>query len=95
MLLLSDATEGGFGWTDAQAAHAVPVHVRVRRRFVEEGLEAALHRKTSGRICPRKRTRQARRGWSHWPARPRRRAADAGACDCWPTNASRWKDRLA
>ncbi|GAB6841041.1 hypothetical protein HNR00_005151 [Methylorubrum rhodinum] len=28
MLLLSDAAEGGPGWTDAQVAEAVRVHVR-------------------------------------------------------------------
>jgi len=58
MLLLSDAAEGGPGWTDAQVAEAVRVHVRsverVRRRFVEEGFEAALHPKPSRRVYERK-----------------------------------------
>ena len=58
MLLLTDAAEGGPGWTDAQVAEAVRVHVRsverVRRRFVEEGLEAALHPKPSSRVYEHK-----------------------------------------
>lgn len=58
MLLLSDTADGGPGWTDVQVAEAVRVHVRsverVRRRFVEEGLEAALHPKPSRRVYERK-----------------------------------------
>lgn len=47
ILLKVDAE--GEAWTDAQAAHAFSVHPHtvhsIRQRFVEEGLEAALHRK--------------------------------------------------
>ena len=53
VLLLADASEAGPGWTDAAIAEAVRVSVRtierVRQRFVEEGLEAALRPKPSRR----------------------------------------------
>jgi hypothetical protein len=52
ILLKADAAEGGPSWSDSRIAKAVEVHVdtvaRVRERFVEEGLEAALVRKMSG-----------------------------------------------
>jgi transposase len=54
VLLKADAAEGGGpGWTDERIAEAVEVGVatveRVRQRFVEEGLEAALGRKRQDR----------------------------------------------
>src|SRR6187200_542995 len=46
VLLQADASEGGPDWTDTRIAEAVRVSVRtigrVRQRFVEDGLEAAL-----------------------------------------------------
>ena len=46
VLLKADASEAGPGWPDVRIAEAVAVGVatveRVRRRFVEEGFEAAL-----------------------------------------------------
>jgi transposase len=58
VLLQADASEGGPGWTDAAIAEAVRVSVRtaerVRQRFVEEGLEAALLPKPSPRVYARK-----------------------------------------
>src|SRR5687768_13102685 len=49
ILLKADQADGGPGWDDARAAEATEVTARtverVRRRFVERGLEAALHRK--------------------------------------------------
>jgi Homeodomain-like domain len=46
VLLQADASEGGPDWTDLRIAEAVRVSVRtierVRQRFVEDGLEAAL-----------------------------------------------------
>jgi transposase len=49
ILLKADQADGGPAWTDQQIAEAVEVSVatieRVRQRFVEEGLEAALARK--------------------------------------------------
>jgi transposase len=53
ILLKADAAEGGPAWPDGRIAEAVEVSVatveRVRRRFVEEGLEASLVRKKQGR----------------------------------------------
>jgi transposase len=53
MLLKADAAEGGPGWDDQQIADAVEVSTdtvaRVRQRFVELGLEAALVRKKQDR----------------------------------------------
>jgi len=51
VLLKADSGEGGPGWTDEQISAAVEVGratvERVRERFVEEGLEAALRRQRS------------------------------------------------
>lgn len=50
--------EGGPGWTDAAIAGAVEVHPatvgRVRRAYVEDGLDAALERKLPNRVYPRR-----------------------------------------
>lgn len=49
ILLKTDQGSQGDGWTDEQIGHALEVHSstveRLRKRFVEEGLEAALQRK--------------------------------------------------
>lgn len=53
ILLKADAADGGPGWTDDRIAEAVEVSTatveRVRERFVEDGLEAALSRKTQAK----------------------------------------------
>jgi transposase len=53
ILLKADAAPGGPAWTDDRIAQAVEVSVatveRIRRRFVEQGLEAALGRKPQER----------------------------------------------
>jgi transposase len=53
ILLKGDAAEGGPGWPDGRIAEALEVSVatieRVRQRFVEQGLEAALVRKRQDR----------------------------------------------
>jgi transposase len=58
VLLQADASEGGPDWTDTRIAEAVRVSVRtigrVRQRFVEEGLEAALLPRPSPRVYARK-----------------------------------------
>jgi transposase len=58
VLLHADASEGGPNWTDTRIAEAVRVSVgtieRVRQRFVEEGLEAALLPRPSRRVYARK-----------------------------------------
>jgi transposase len=55
VLLKADAAPGGPAWVDGRIAEAVEVNVatveRVRQRFVEEGLEAALGRKRPCRPC--------------------------------------------
>ena len=59
ILLKADASSGGPAWTDQGIVEALDVGVatveRVRQRFVEEGLEAALGRKKPDRPSrPRK-----------------------------------------
>jgi len=58
ILLKADQGEGGPGWSDVAIAGAVEVHPatvgRVRRGFVEEGLDAALDRKAPNRVYPRR-----------------------------------------
>ena len=59
ILLKADAAAGGPAWPDARIAEAVEVSIatveRVRQRFVEQGLEAALGRKKQDRPSrPRK-----------------------------------------
>jgi len=53
ILLKADAADGGPAWTDVRIAEAVEVNVttveRVRERFVEQGLDAALVRKKQAR----------------------------------------------
>jgi transposase len=53
VLLKADAAPGGPAWPDERVAEAVEVSVatveRVRRRFVEEGLDAALRRERQDR----------------------------------------------
>src|SRR4051794_167350 len=57
VLLQADEAEGGPGWADETIAAAVRVSVRtverVRQRFVEQGLSAALLPKPSPRIYAR------------------------------------------
>jgi transposase len=53
ILLKADAADGGPAWTDERIAEALDAGTstieRVRRRFVEQGLEAALGRKKQDR----------------------------------------------
>ncbi len=53
ILLKADAADGGPGWDDQRIAEATEVSTdtvaRVRQRFVEQGLEAALARKKQDR----------------------------------------------
>ena len=57
ILLKANQGEGGPGWSDAAIAGALEAHpttvARVRRRFVEDGLEAALERKRPDRVYAR------------------------------------------
>lgn len=58
LLLKADQGEGGAAWADAAIAGALEVHTatvaRVRRQYVEEGLEAALNRRAPRREYARK-----------------------------------------
>src|SRR5687768_10908041 len=53
ILLKADAADGGPAWADERIAEAVEVSTdtiaRVRQRFVEQGLDAALNRKRQDR----------------------------------------------
>ena len=57
VLLKADQGEGGAAWADAAIAGALELHpttvARIRRQFVEEGLDAALVRKRPDRVYPR------------------------------------------
>ena len=58
ILLKTDEAPGGPAWTDAAVCEALDVGLctvmRVRERFVEEGLEAALRPRPSSYVQPRK-----------------------------------------
>jgi transposase len=58
ILLKADEGAGGPGWPDLQIAEAletsVPTVERVRKRYVAEGLEAALHHRPPRATKPRK-----------------------------------------
>lgn len=58
ILLKANQGEGGPGWTDDAVSGAVEVDrttvARVRKLYVTEGLEAALHRKAPDRVYRRK-----------------------------------------
>ncbi len=58
ILLKADAAAGGPAWEDQSIAEALEVGratvERVRKEFVEEGLEAALERRKSRRVYARK-----------------------------------------
>ena len=58
ILLKADQSPGGPGWVDERIAEAVetsqPTVSRVRKQYVEEGLEAALNRRAPNREYHRK-----------------------------------------
>ena len=58
ILLKADQSRGGPGWVDEAIAEAVevsqPTNSRVRKQYVEEGLEAALNRRSPNREYHRK-----------------------------------------
>lgn len=58
ILLKANRGDGGPGWTDAAIAGALEVHPatvgRVRRDYVEAGLDAALERKLPERVYERR-----------------------------------------
>jgi hypothetical protein len=86
ILLKADQGEGGAAWADAAIAGALEVHTttvaRVRRAYVEGGLEAALARKAPDRVYPRVLDGVAE---AH---------LIAVACSAPPTGRERWTLRL-
>ena len=58
ILLKADQSPEGPGWVDEQVADAVevsqPTVARVRKQYVQEGLEAALNRRPPNRVYQRK-----------------------------------------
>ncbi len=58
ILLKANQGEGGPAWSDTAIAGAVEVHPatvgRVRRTYVAQGLDAALHRKAPDRVYARR-----------------------------------------
>ena len=71
ILLKADAADGGPAWPDGPIAEALEVSVatveRVRQRFVEQGLDAALDRKRRERPGPPAEARRPGRGPAHRP----------------------------
>ena len=86
ILLKADASPGGPDWHDDTIAEALEVGrvtvERVRKRFVEEGLDAVLDRRPSRRQYPRKLDGE---GEAHLVAL---------ACQKPPEGRSRWTLRL-
>ena len=58
ILLQADSSEGGRGWSDERICEGLGIGLstveRVRKRFVEEGLETALEARPSRRVYQRK-----------------------------------------
>ncbi len=86
ILLQADSGDGGAGWSDERSCEGLGVGVstveRVRKHFVEEGLEAALVPAKSRRVYKRKLDGD---GEAHLIAL---------ACSDPPTGRSRWTLRL-
>ena len=96
ILLKADAADGGPAWPDHRIADALEVSTatveRVRQRFVERGLEAALVRKAQDRpsrqraLDGRAEAKLIALACSSPPT-----AARPGRCGCWPTSSSSWR----
>jgi transposase len=86
ILLKADAQPNGPGWVDDRIAEAVevsqPTVARVRRQYVEDGLEAALNRR-----APRREYRRKLDG-------EQEARLLAVACSKPPTGQARWTLRL-
>ena len=96
ILLKADAADGGPAWPDDRIAEAVDVSTntvgRVRQRFVEEGLEAALVRKKQERPSrERKLDGRAEAQLIAVACSAPPGAVRPGRCACWPTGWSSWK----
>jgi hypothetical protein len=86
ILLKADETSGGPAWTNAAIAQALEISeltvTRLRKRFVDGGLEAALHRKVQAK---RKERKLAGAKEAHLIAL---------ACSAAPEGRDRWSLRL-
>ena len=89
VLLQADESDGGLSRTDAEIYDALGVAVstieRVRQRFMEDGLEAALERRPPNRVYERILDGAAE---AHLIALACSSPPDgrrAGRCNCWPT----------
>ncbi|HUW18025.1 MAG TPA: helix-turn-helix domain-containing protein [Sedimentisphaerales bacterium] len=95
VLLRSDESQGGPAWTDKQISEAFGIHSntihRIRRQFVEQGLQASLERK-SRTVLPANGllTAKLRRICLPCVVASRRKERINGTCDCWQTNWSSW-----
>lgn len=84
ILLKADEAEGGPAWNDVRIVEALDVGLatveRLRRRFIEEGFEAALsHYRGPNRVSTRANsTASSRRTSSPWPVPNRQTGAAAG-----------------
>ena len=89
VLLQADQGQHGPALHDRQIVDKLDVArqtvEKVRKRCVEEGLEAARWDAASAAvIAPRCSMAKARRNWSPSPVANRRTDAHAGPCICWP-----------
>ena len=87
ILLKADSSEAGPGWTDQLISEALEVGTatieRMRQRFVEEELQAALNRQQPHTSRPRKLDGEQE---AHLVAltcsQPQRRDKNVGPCNC-------------
>ena len=90
ILLKADISAEGPGWSDRQICEALEASSscveRVRKRLVEEGLEAALNRRPSSRPSSR-RLDGEQEARLVWPAALLPKGMGLGPYACWPT---RW-----
>ena len=95
VLLQADASEGGPDWTDTRIAEAVRVSVRtierVRQRFVEEGLEAALRPRPSPRVYARKLDGAQEAKLVALACSEPPEGKSAGRCGSWPNGWWNWR----
>jgi len=94
ILLKADAGLAGPGWTDEQICTALDVSpatvARVRKRFVEEGLEAITHPRKARRPARCRLDGRRRPGCWPWPVAPLPKGTLVGLCASWPTGWWSW-----
>jgi DNA-binding transcriptional ArsR family regulator len=89
ILLKADQSLEGPGWVDEQVAEAVevsqPTVSRVRKQYVEEGLEAALNRRAPNREYHRKLNGEQEARLIALACSDPPKGRLAGVCGFWPT----------